>query len=263
MSIDSDSPDFVTSFARGLSVIRSFGERAATLSLAEVAEKTDLTRPTARRFLLTLASLGYVRTDGKRFWLTPKTLELGYAYLSSMSIPEIVHSSMQHLVEMLNESCAIAVLSGWETVYIARVRPRHSMYLQVDVGARQPLYCTSIGRVLLAGMEPDQLAAYFAEVSRPALNEHTLTDEGRLRDILETVRQSGYALIDQEVEQGLRAIAVPVHSKSGAIVAGVSVGTHTGRVSKEEMISTILPPLKECAREVEGFLIRSDSIIGL
>jgi IclR family pca regulon transcriptional regulator len=117
--------------------------------------------------------------------------------------------------------------------------------------------------VLLAGMEPAQLDAYFANVSRPALTEHTVTDEAQLRAILARVRKTGYALIDQEVEVGLRAIAVPIHSKSGSVVAGIGVGTHTGRVSRKEMFSTILPPLKECAEEVEGFLVRSDGTIGL
>jgi IclR family pca regulon transcriptional regulator len=262
MVIDPDSPDFVTSFARGLSVISCFGEQAVALTLAEVAERTSLTRPTARRFLLTLVSLGYVRTDGKRFWLSPKTLELGYAYLSSMAIADIVNASMQHLVELLNESCAMAVLDGMESVYVARVRPRHSMYLQVDVGERQPLYCTSTGRVLLAAMEPEQVDAYLGQIERPALTRYTITDETELRKTLREVSASGYALIDQEVELGLRAIAVPVHAKSGKVVAGVSVGTHTGRASKEDIIKKILPPLRDCAREIEGVLIRSDSVIG-
>jgi IclR family transcriptional regulator, pca regulon regulatory protein len=262
MSIDSDSPDFVTSLARGLSVVRAFGDQASSLSLPEVAQRTDLTRPTARRFLLTLAALGYVRTDGKRFWLAPKTLELGYAYLSSMNISDIVQASLQHVVEQLGESCAMAVLNEWEVLYIARVPPKHSMWLQVNVGTRQPLYCTSSGRVLLADMEASELAKYFAKVERPKLTEHTVTDEAALRGILDGVRASGYALIDQEVEVGLRAIAVPVRGQNGKTAASLSVGTHTGRVTRADMIERILPPLKDCAREIEELLIRSDSMIG-
>ena len=243
-------------------MVRAFGNHSSPLSLPEVAQKTELSRPTARRFLLTLAALGYVRTDGKRFWLAPKALELGYAYLSSMSVSDIVQASLQHLVEQLDESCAMAVLNDWEILYIARVPPKHSMWLQVFVGTRQPLYCTSSGRVLMADMQPDQLTKYFGAVERPKLTEHTVTEEQALRGILDGVRASGYALIDQEVETGLRAIAVPVHGQNARVVASISVGAHTGRVTRSDMIERILPPLKECAREIEQLLIRSDSMIG-
>lgn len=262
MTITPDSPDFVTSVARGLSVIRAFGPGVASLSLAEIAERTELTRPTARRFLLTLEALGYIRTDGKRFWLAPKTLDLGYAYLSSMSITDIAHDSMSRVVEELNESCSMAVLDGWDAVYVARVPPKHRMGLQVSLGSRLPLYCTSSGRVLLAGMDAKQLDAYFKQSERPALNSHTVTDEKPLRAILDEVRKSGFALIDQEVEEGLRAIAVPIRSRSGAVVAAVSVGAHTGRVSKVDMTKRILLLLKSCAGEVQDLFIRSDNVLG-
>jgi IclR family pca regulon transcriptional regulator len=261
MVIEADSPDFVTSFARGLSVIRAFGQNASAMNLAEIVQKTNLSRPTARRFLLTLGALGYVRTDGKRFWLTAKTLELGYAYLSSMNIIDIVHVSLHQVVDELNESCAMAVASQSELLYVARVPPQHSMWLQVNPGTRQPLYCTSAGRVLLADFEPDQLSAYFGDVPRPKLTELTVTDENALRGILSGVRAAGYAVIDQEVEIGLRAIAVPVRDKAGKVVAGVSVGTHTGRVSMVDMIEKILPPLKACANEIEVMFAQSDRLI--
>lgn len=262
MTIDQDSPDFVTSVARGLSVIRSFGQGSSTLTLAEVAERTELTRPTARRFLLTLEALGYVRTDGKRFWLAPKTLDLGYSYLSSMSISDIAHTSMRNVVETLNESCSMAVLDRDELVYVARVPPRHLMGLQISLGTRMPLYCNSVGRVLMADMPAEQLADYFARTERPALTRHTVTEEKALRAILADVKKQGYALIDQEVEEGLRAIAVPIRARDGQVVAGVSVGAHTGRASREDMIDKILPPLKECAREIEHLMIRSDVKLG-
>lgn len=262
MSIDPNSPDFVTSVARGLSVIRSFGQGSSTLTLAEVAERTDLTRPTARRFLLTLEALGYVRTDGKRFWLAPRTLDLGYAYLSSMSISEIAQASMRHVVDELNESCSMAVLDRSEIVYVARVPPKHLMGLQVSLGSRMPLYCNSVGRVLMADMAPQDLDAYFAATERPALTRHTVTDEATLRAVLADVRRDGYALIDQEVEEGLRAIAVPIRSRDGRVVAGVSVGAHTGRATREDMVGKILAPLRDCAREIEELLIRSDTRLG-
>jgi len=262
MTIDQDSPDFVTSVARGLSVIRSFGKGSATLALAEVAERTELTRPTARRFLLTLEALGYVRTDGKRFWLAPKTLDLGYAFLSSMSIADIAHTSMHHVVETLNESCSMAVLDRNEIVYVARVPPKHLMGLQISLGTRMPLYCNSVGRVLMADMPAQELADYFAAVERPALTSRTVTDETALRAALADVKQLGYALINQEVEEGLRAIAVPIRSREGRVVAGVSVGAHTGRMSREDMVEKVLPLLQECAGEIEHLLIRSDFKLG-
>jgi DNA-binding IclR family transcriptional regulator len=155
MAIDQDAPDFVTSLARGLAVIRSFDKDAPSMTLAEVAERTSLSRPTARRFLLTLESLGYVLSDGKRFWLAPRTLDLGYAYLSSLRIWDVAQPSMRAVVDELNESCSMGVLDGAEILYIARVPPKHLMGLQVNPGTRLPAHCTSIGRVLLAELDAD------------------------------------------------------------------------------------------------------------
>lgn len=258
MPIDADAPDFVTSLARGLSVIRSFGKDAPSLTLAEVAERTSLSRPTARRFLLTLEALGYVIGDGKRFWLAPRTLDLGYAYLSSLRIWDIAQPAMRAVVDQLNESCSLGVLDGSEILYIARVPPKHLMGLQVNPGTRLPAYCTSIGRVLLADLDAGGRTAFLRGAPRRALTRHTVTGEKELRRILDLVRASGYALIDQEVEEGLRAIAVPVRSRSGPAVAGLSVGAHTGRLSKADMVRRVVPVLKRCAREIEDILLRSD-----
>jgi IclR family pca regulon transcriptional regulator len=263
MNIDTDSADFVTSVARGLSVIRCFGPGHSTLTLAEVADRAALTRPTARRFLLTLEALGYVRTDGKRFWLAPKTLDLGYAYLSSMNISDIAHPSMQKVVDVLNESCSMAVRDGTEIVYVARVPPKHLMGLQITLGRHMPMYCTSTGRVLLADLDRAELDKYLSTVERRALTSRTVTAERQIKDILGDVRRQGYALIDQEVEEGLRAIAVPIRSASGKVVAGVSVGAHTARATKSDMISRLLPPLQACAKEIESLLISSNSALGL
>jgi IclR family pca regulon transcriptional regulator len=258
MPIDENSPDFVTSLSRGLAVIRSFGRDSATLTLAEVAERTELSRPTARRFLLTLAALGYVASDGKSFWLAPRTLDLGYAYLSSLRIWEIAQPSMQKVVDALNESCSMGVLDGWDVLYVARVPPKHLMSLQVNPGTRLPAYCTSIGRLLLADADAETLAAFFRESKRPARTRHAVTKEKDLRRVFEKAREAGFILIDQEVEEGLRAVAVPVHSRSGRVVAGLSVGAHTGRLSRTDMIKRVLPLLKRSAREIEEMLVRSD-----
>lgn len=258
MPIDKDAPDFVTALARGLSVIRSFGKDAVNLTLAEVAERTGLTRPTARRFLLTLESLGYVNTDGKRFRLAPRTLDLGYAYLSSLSIWETAQPSMRAVVDVLNESCSMGVLDNGDVMYIARAAPRHMMSLQVNLGSRLPAFCNSIGRVLLAALPAAELDAFFKHSVRRAYTKYTLTDEKALRRVLVDVRKAGYALIDQEIEEGLRAIAVPIRTGSGRVAAALSVGAHTGRVAKAGMIKTVLPVLKERAREIEEILLRSD-----
>lgn len=258
MPIDKDDPDFVTALARGLSVIRSFGKDAVNLTLAEVAERTGLTRPTARRFLLTLESLRYVSTDGKRFWLAPRTLDLGYAYLSSLSIWETAQPSMRAVVDALNESCSMGVLDNGEVLYVARVLPSHMMSLQVNLGSRLPAYCNSVGRVLLSGLAPGELDAFFKRGGRRVYTRHTVTDEAALRKILAGVRQAGYALIDQEIEEGLRAIAVPIRTRSGRIAAGLSVGAHTGRVTKAGMIRAVLPVLKQRALEIEEILHRTD-----
>lgn len=258
MPIDKDAPDFVTAFARGLSIIRCFGKDAVNLTLAEVAERSGLTRPTARRFLLTLEALGYAGTDGKRFWLAPRTLDLGYSYLSSIGIADTAQGSMRAVVDALNESCSMGVLDGGDVIYIARAAPKHMMSLQINVGSRLPAFCNSIGRVLLAGLNAGDLGAYFKTNARRAYTRYTLTDERRLRRVLADVRASGYALIDQEVEEGLRAIAVPIRTASGRVAAGLSVGAHTGRMSKSAMVKTVLPVLRQRAREIEEILLRSD-----
>jgi len=258
VAIDEDAPDFVTSLARGLSVIRCFGRETPSLTLAEVAERTALTRPTARRFLLTLQALGYVDTDARRFWLAPRTLDLGYAYLSSLRIGDVAQASMRKVVDKLNESCSMSVLDAWEVLYIARVPPKHLMGLQVNLGTRLPAYCSSSGRVLLAHLAPADLKAFFRATKRPARTEYTVTSERALRGILGNVRADGYALIDQEVEEGLRAIAVPVRSRNGRVVAALSVGAHTGRVPQAGMVQRILPVLRHAATEIEGILLHSD-----
>jgi len=258
MPLDEDAPDFVTSLARGLSVIRSFGKDSPTLTLAEVAERSDLTRPTARRFLLTLETLGYVRGDGKRFWLAPRALDLGFAYLSSLRIGDIAQPSMQSVVDTLNESCSMSVLDGNDILYIARIPPKHLMGLQVHVGARLPAYCSSSGRVLLAYLGNRDLTAFFRDTERPARTPHTITGERALRKVLDTVRTSGYALIEQEVEQGLRAIAVPIRSGRKRVAAALSVDAHTGRVSQADMVGRVLPVLRSAADEIEAIILHTD-----
>lgn len=258
MALDEDAPDFVSSLARGLSVIRAFDRDSVAMTLAEVAARTDLTRPTARRFLLTLEALGYIKSDEKRFWLAPRTLDLGYAYLSSLRIGDIALPSMQSVVDVLNESCSMSVLDGNETIYIARVPPKHLMGLQVNPGTRLPAYCSSSGRVLMADLENAALTTFLRGIERPARTPHTITTERALRRAIDAVRTNGYAQIEQEMELGLRAIAVPIRSRRKRVVAALSVGAHTGRVSEADMVTRVLPVLRKAADEIEAILLHSD-----
>ena len=258
MPLDEDDPDFVSSLARGLAVIRAFGRDSASMTLAEVAARTDLTRPTARRFLLTLEALGYVSSDDRRFWLAPRTLDLGYAYLSSLRISEITLPAMQAVVDALNESCSMSVLDGGDAVYIARVPPKHLMGLQVNPGTRLPAYCSSSGRVMLADLASADLTTVLRSSERPARTPHTLTTERDLRRALDVVREAGYAVIEQEVELGLRAIAVPIRSGRKRVVAALSLGAHTGRVSQADLVAKVLPVLRKAATEIESILVHSD-----
>ncbi|HEV7707889.1 MAG TPA: IclR family transcriptional regulator C-terminal domain-containing protein, partial [Asanoa sp.] len=213
------SPDFVQSLERGLAVIRAFDRSHPELTLSEVAASTGVTRAAARRFLLTLMDLGYVRTDGRLFSLSPRVLELGYAYLSSMSLPEVAEVHLEALVAEVNESSSVSVLDGPDVVYVARVPTSRIMTVTINVGTRFPAYATSMGRVLLAGLPDDDLAAYFDAVAIDRLTARTIGSVSALKTELQRVRAQGWALVDQELEQGLRAVAAPIRDRAGRTVA--------------------------------------------
>src|SRR5580698_565200 len=214
--------DFVQSLDRGLAVIRSFGPERERLSLSEVARATGLTRAAARRFLLTLVKLGYVRSDGREFSLRPRVLELGYAYLSGLALPDVAAPHMEELVARLHESCSISVLDGQHIVYVARVPTKRIMTVAISVGTRFPAYATSMGRVLLAALPPAELDRYLAEAAPfEALTAQTVTDPARLRDTLAQVAGQGYAIVDQELEEGLRAVAVPIRGAADVGTAAI------------------------------------------
>lgn len=238
---------FVEALARGLAVIRCFDEARERLTISEVARLTGLSRATARRSLLTLHALGYVATDGKQFWLTPKILSLGHAYLSSTPLPRLLQPVLEEVSAELHESCSASILDGEEIVYIARAATRRVISVGLGVGSRLPAYCTSMGRVLLAALEPEALEAYLAQTPLRPLTPHTLTDPARLRQELERVRQQGYALVDQELELGLRSVAVPVRNARGRVLAAMNVGVQAGRVSREELMERVLPVLRQAA----------------
>jgi IclR family pca regulon transcriptional regulator len=251
--------DFVQSLARGLSVIRAFDAEHPELTLSDVARAAGLTRASARRFLRTLTELGYVRSNGRLFALRPRVLELGYAYLSSMSLHEVALPHLEHLVGALRESSSVSVLDADDVVYIARVPTRRIMTITISVGTRFPAYATSMGRVLLAGQSDDWLDGYFATVELRRLTARTVTDVDALRAELLLVREQGWSFVDEELEEGLRAIAAPIHDLSGRVTAAVNVSSPVSRGSADLVREEFLPPLLAAARGIEEDLRHSTS----
>ena len=247
---------YVQSLARGLSVLRAFGPDSADLTLSDVARRTDLTRAAARRFLLTLVDLGYVRFDGRLFSLTPRVLELGYAYLSGLTLPDIAEPHLEWLVHEVGESSSMSVLDGEDVVYVARVPTSRIMTVAINVGTRFPAYATSMGRVLLAGLGETALDDYLARAELRPLTGSTISDPAALRAELHGVRRQGWAMVDQELEEGLRSLAAPVHSRSGDVAAAVNVSSHVSRISKETARRRLLPALLEAVRRIEDDLRR-------
>jgi IclR family pca regulon transcriptional regulator len=248
------STDFVQSLERGLAVIRAFDADRQELSLSEVARATGLTRATARRFLLTLSELGYVSVSDGRFSLRPRVLELGYPYLSSLGLPELAPPHMERLVARVNESSSISVLDDSDIVYVVRVPTRRIMSITLSVGTRLPAYATSMGRVLLAGLPEDELEALLSRVELRALTARTVTDPKLLTQLLMRVRRQGYALTDQELEEGLRSIAVPIRDASGMVAAALNVSVHASRASGAALKRDVLPLVLETAASIEADL---------
>jgi IclR family pca regulon transcriptional regulator len=242
---------FVQSLERGLAVIRAFDTDNPELTLSDVARATGLTRAAARRFLLTLLDLGYVRTDGRLFSLTPRVLDLGYSYLSSISLPEVAEPHLERLVAEVRESSSVSVLDGDDVVYVARIPTSRIMAVSINVGTRFPAYATSMGRVLLAGLPDDELEAYLARTELRRLTPRTLTSTAALRTELSRVRAQGWSLVDQELEEGLRAIAAPIRDRSGKVVAAANVSAHASRNSPEDIRRNLLPPLLATSARIE------------
>lgn len=242
---------YVQSLERGLAVIRAFGASAPELTLSEVAKSTGLTRAAARRFLLTLTDLGYVRTDGKHFSLTARVLELGYAFLSSMTLPEVAQPHLERLSAEVHESSSVCVLEGEDVVYVARFAVSRIMAVTINVGTRFPAYATSMGHVLLAGLGVRELDAYLRRARLEPLTSHTITSPDRLRSELAAVREQGWALVDQELEEGLRSVAAPIHNRAGDVVAAVNVSTHASRTTIESVRRDMVPPLLAASERIE------------
>ncbi len=243
--------DIVGGLERGLAVIEAFDERRVRLSLSEVAQITGLTRAAARRYLLTLTKLGYAESDGKFFSLTPKILRLGYAYLSSMTLPSRVQPFLERISDQLHESSSAAVLDDLEVVYIARAATRRIMSIGLSVGSRLPAYCTSLGRVLLAYQDAPWIDAYFSQTALKRLTPKTRTSERSIRETLDAVRRTGYALVDEELELGLRSLAVPILTNQGRLACAINVSVQTGRMSIDDLVKRALPVLQGASRDLK------------
>lgn len=247
-------PEFVQSLERGLEVIRSFSRERPRQTLAEVARHTGMTRATARRFLITLEHLGYVSSDGRIFTLRPSVLQLGYAYLATFTLAEVAQDHLEVLAEQLHESCSASVLDGSDVVYVARASTNRIMTIGLAVGARLPAYCTSMGKVLLAALDDATLEQYLATVEFMPLTSRTVRDRGVLCDEVLEVREKGWCLVDQELEDGVRSVAVPVRDSSGRVVAAVNTSAHTTRVTLDTLKSEFLPNLRQCADSISADL---------
>ncbi|MGW0522894.1 IclR family transcriptional regulator domain-containing protein [Crossiella sp. NPDC003009] len=241
----------VQSLARGLAVITAFGPDRPELTLSEVARETGMTRAAARRFLLTLVDLGYVRTDGKQFALTARVLELGYAYLSSQSLPEVAQPHLERLSAEVGESSSVSVLDGGQVVYVARAAVSRIMTVGISVGTRFPAFATSMGQVLLAELDGPELDAALAASGLTRLTSRTITSAERLREQLRLVRAQGWAVVDQELEEGLRSVAAPIRDRAGRVVAAANIATHASRVSAGAMEAELLPRLLVACKGIE------------
>ena len=227
--------NYVAGLGKGLAAIECFDETHSRLTIAEVAAAASLSRAAARRCLLTLRVLGYADYDGKFFSLTPRVLRLGYSYLASTELPQLLQPFLDRLSAEIQESCSATVLDGDEIVYIARSAKKRVMAVGLDVGSRLPAYCTSMGRVLLASLDPAEASRRLAAGRRRRLTEHTRTRLDELNAILEQVRRQGYCITDQELEIGLLSMAIPVLDASGRTVAAINVGTQSARFSASEL----------------------------
>ncbi len=247
--------DRVGSLEKGLSVIGILAGNARGLTLTEVAAEAGLTRAGARRLLLSIVASGFAEQEGRLFRLSPKLIALSRQWLAGSSLWSFAEPFMKRVSEALNESCSAAILSGEEVVYVQRVAGARIVGVALHVGTRLPAFCTSMGRVLLADLPENALDAYFADARFAARNARTVTDATRLRRLVEQAAIDGYAIVDEELEIGLRSIAVPVRDRAGRAVAAINVSTQSGRMSVADLKRLALPELKRAAARIEDFFV--------
>ena len=248
------SDSYVQSFARGLSVIRAFNTQHPAQTLTEIAQATGLTRAGARRILLTLVALGYVKAEGRLFRLTPRILDLGFAYLTSMPFWNLAEPIMEALSQTVHESCSISVLDGTEVVYVLRVPARKIMTINLSIGSRLPAYCSSMGRVLLSGLPPDELDRLLRASDLQARTQRTVTGIDELKALIADIRKRGWAQNDQELEEGLVSLAAPIRNRAGQVIAAINVSGQANRTSAADMVERFLPPLLEAAEKISSLV---------
>jgi IclR family pca regulon transcriptional regulator len=242
--------DTLQSLERGLGVLQVFSKDHARLTLSDVARLAGITRATARRILLTLEHLGYVRADGRLFSLTPRVLSLGFGYLSSLNLWEIAQPFMERLVEETHESCSAATLDLPDIVYVARVPTRRIMTIALGIGSRLPVHSTSMGRVLLADLPDAELDAFLATGPFEPCTERTTTDPEELRTAVRRVREQGWSMVDQELEMGLRSISAPIRGADGRTIAALNLAAAAPRVGLDELRGQFLPALLTTAEQI-------------
>ncbi|WP_372617956.1 IclR family transcriptional regulator C-terminal domain-containing protein [Falsiroseomonas sp.] len=245
--------ELVHSVLRLFEVLKAFRRERPRMTLSEVAEYAGLTRASARRFLLTLTHAGYAETDGKRFALTPRLLELGHAVMAGSSVWDIARPVLAGLSERLGESCYGAVLDGADVLYVLHIpSARHLINVDLRVGSRTPAYCTSVGRVLLAGLTPAAAERVLASARPEPRTPKTVTAKGRLLEAVEQARRQGWCIVDEELELGLRSLSVPLRGRGGVTVGAINICGPTSRVSLEELRTSFLGELLEAAARIQA-----------
>lgn len=248
-------PNFMTSLARGLAVIQAFSQTKHQVTISQISSKTGFSRAAVRRCLYTLVKLSFAGSDDNRhFYLRPRVLTLGHSYISSMPLAVAAQPILDHVSHVLRESCSIATLDGLEIVYIARANVTRIMSIDLGVGSRLPAFCTTMGRVLLAHLPAEKIEELLPRIMFKKFTERTVVGEEKLRQILRLVQRNGYSIIDQELEHGLRALAVPIRNPAGKVVAALNVGVHAQRVSMQELQTRFFHHLKAAAQELCMFL---------
>lgn len=248
-------PEHVEALARGLKVLQAFDQANRTLGLSQVSDLVGLPRATVRRILHTLETLGFVGRDEKRFWLTPDVLKLANAYLTSNGLTQVLQTVCEEVTGALGQSCSAAVLKGGDAIFIARAKPASILSVGLEVGYRLPLYCTSVGRILVSGLGEEALDSLLQDLNPLALTDHTLTDKALIRSAILTAGHQGYCIVDQEAETGFRSIAVPVRHPGGAVAAALNIGAHAESVSVGYMIDELLPILKGAADRAGSMIV--------
>jgi IclR family pca regulon transcriptional regulator len=246
--------EYVAALARGLTIIQAFDAQHPEMTLTEVANATGLSPATARRCLLTLQRLGYVGTSGRRFVLRPLVLTLGAAFLRSMNLETIAQPYLQEIVERVGDGSSLAVLEGGDILYLVHVATKRMIRLTVGVGTRFPAYATSLGRIQLAYLDECALELYLATTAFAALTEHTVTDPAALRAILAEARANGFAAIRDELDYGITSVAVPIVDQREGVIAAINCSAHSGRTTREELVATRLPLLRQAAASIAGEL---------